>query len=204
MNSDTPLTGRVEIFHSGQWGTVCSDRWDINDANVVCRQLGFPQATQAFGGASHGQGSGPIWMDEVACSGSESLLSECSHGGWGINDCTHSEDASVQCSYGSSLVRLVNGGASHGRVEVKYSGEWGTVCDDKWDISDPSVLCRQLGFSGALWTPCCAEYGEGLDPIWLDDVNCMGGEASLLDCPHNEWGENNCGHKEDASIVCYT
>jgi len=100
----------VDISHNGQWGTVCSDSWDINDANIVCKQLGFPRATQAFGGAYHGQGSGPIWMGDIACSGSESLLSECSHQGWGINDCTHSQDASVQCSYMSSLVRLNGGG----------------------------------------------------------------------------------------------
>ena len=187
-----------------EWGTVCDDSWDINDANIVCKQLGFPQATQAFTDASHGQGSGPIWLDDVACTGSESLLSECSHSGWGINNCAHSEDASVECSYGSSLVRLVNGGASHGRVEVYYNKTWGTVCDDTWDQSDPNVVCSQLGFSGALSAPCCAAYGEGLDPIWLDDVICAGSEASLLDCPHREWGENNCVHKEDASIVCYT
>ena len=204
MNSGTPLTGRVEIFHNSQWGTVCSDSWDINDANIVCKQLGFPQATHAFAGAHHGQGSGPIWLDDVACSGSESLLSECSHPGWGINDCTHSKDASVQCSYGSSSVRLVNGGASHGRVEVKFNGTWGTVCDDTWDISDPNVLCRELGFSGALSAPCCATYGEGLGRIWLDGVNCAGSEASLLDCPHDGWGNHNCRHKEDANILCYT
>ena len=204
MNSSTPLTGRVEIFHNGQWGTVCGDGWDINDANVVCRQLGFPQATQAFTGASHGQGSGRIWMDDVACSGGEPFLPKCSHSGWGINDCTHSQDASVQCSYGSSLVRLVDGGASHGRVEVYYNGKWGTVCDDNWHISDPGVLCRQLGFSGALSAPCCAAYGEGPDPIWLDDVNCGGGESSMLDCRHKEWGKHDCGHHEDASVVCYT
>ena len=203
MNSNTPLTGRVEMFYSGQWGTVCSDSWDINDAKIVCKQLGFPQATQAFGGASYGQGSGPIWMDDVACLGSESLLSECSHPGWGINDCTHSNDASVQCSYGSSSVRLVNGGASHGRVEVKYNGTWGTVCDDSWDINDASVVCRQLGFSGALAALNWASYGEGLEPTWLDDVKCAGGEASLLDCPHNGWEIENCSHGEDASVVCY-
>lgn len=203
MDSDTPLTGRVEIFHSNQWGTICSDGWDINDADIVCKQLGFPQATQAYGGASYGKGTGPIWMAGVACTGSESFLDECSHDGWGNNNCTHSNDASVQCSYGMSSVRLVDGGASHGRVEVYYNETWGTVCDDYWHISDPSVLCRQLGYSGALSAPCCAAYGEGSDRIWLDDVQCQGGEASLLDCPHNDWGSNNCRHEEDASIVCY-
>jgi len=203
MNSSTPLTGRVEIFHGGQWGTVCSDSWDINDANIVCKQLGFPQATQAFGGAYHGQGSGPIWMDDVACSGNESFLFECSHRGWGINDCTHSKDVSVQCSYGSSSVRLANGGASYGRVEVYYNGTWGTVCDDIWTVNAASVVCRQLGFSGALSALCCAAYGEGLDPIWLDEVECTGGEESLFDCPHGGWGIEDCGHHEDASVVCY-
>ena len=67
-----------------------------------------------------------------------------------------------------------------------------------------SVLCRQLGFSGALSAPCCAAYGEGSDPIWLDDVRCQGEEESLFNCLHDDWGSHNCGHDEDASIVCYT
>jgi len=204
MKSEMPLTGRVEIFHDNQWGTICSDDWDVHDADIACKQLGFSQATQAFGGASHGEGAGPIWMAGVACTGNESFLYECNHSGWGNNNCTHCNDASVQCSYGMSPVRLVDGGASHGRVEVYYNKTWGTVCDDSWHISDPSVLCHQLGFSGALSAPCCAAYGEGSDPIWLDDVRCQGEEESLLNCLHDDWGSHNCGHDEDASIVCYT
>ena len=94
---NTKLTGRVEVFTGDQWGTVCGDTWDMNDANVVCRQLGFPQASQAYRGATHGEGSGPIWMSNVACLGSESYLHECRNSGWG-GWCTHSRDASVQCS----------------------------------------------------------------------------------------------------------
>lgn len=197
-----PSTGRVEFFYDGQWGTVCDDAWDINDANVVCRQLGFQQALQAFSGATHGQGTGPIWIDDVACSGSESHLHDCSHRGWGNNDCTHSRDASVQCYYGSSIVRLMDGGANDGRVEVYHNGQWGTVCDDIWDINHANVVCRQLGFPSGSYSLYSAAYGPGSDPIWMDNVNCQGGEASLLDCAQNGWGSNDCHHGEDASVVC--
>ena len=88
----------MEIFSNGKWGTVCDDYWDINDARVVCRQLGFPDAISAPGSAHFGAGSGQIWLDNVRCSGSESSIENCSHGGWGVEDCGHSEDASVICT----------------------------------------------------------------------------------------------------------
>ncbi|XP_022803800.1 deleted in malignant brain tumors 1 protein-like [Stylophora pistillata] len=95
---NTSLTGRVEVFAVGQWGTICDKGWDINDAHVICRQLGFPSATQAFGSATHGQGSGQIWIDDLDCTGNELHFDECSHGGWGNHNCDHSGDASVECS----------------------------------------------------------------------------------------------------------
>lgn len=201
----TPSTGRVEIFYNNQWGTICDDSWDINDTNVVCRQLGFPDlASREFRGAHYGQGSGPIWVHQVACSGSESTLYECSHRGWGQTGCTHSQDTGVQCSYGSPNVRLVGGGANEGRVEVYFNGQWGTVCDDFWDIKDANVVCRQLGFSSALSANGSARFGQGSDPIWMDNVGCQGSEASTFDCPHVGWGVEDCSHSEDAGVVCKT
>ena len=88
----------MEIFYNGNWGTVCDDSWDINDARVVCRQLGFADAISAPHRARFGLGSGQVWLDNVACSGSESSIESCSHNGWGVEDCTHNEDASVTCS----------------------------------------------------------------------------------------------------------
>ena len=88
----------MEIFYNGNWGTVCDDSWDIKDARVVCRQLGFPDAVSAPHSARFGVGIGEIWLDDVLCSGNESLLVNCSHPGWGSHNCVHGEDASVICS----------------------------------------------------------------------------------------------------------
>ena len=88
----------MEIFFNGKLGTVCDDEWDLNDARVVCRQLGFPDAVSAPQSAHFGAGTGHIWLDNVGCSGSESSIVNCAHNGWGVENCGHSEDASVICS----------------------------------------------------------------------------------------------------------
>ena len=190
--------GRVEVFYRGQWGTVCDNSWGINDANVVCRQLGFFRASGAPHSAKYGQGSGTIWMDDVNCQGDEAFLQQCAHD-VDTSDCSHSQDASVECE---ALVRLVNGGASSGRVEVYYNGSWGTVCDDDWDINDANVVCRELGFFRASGAPRVAKYGQGSGTTWMDNVRCQGDEASLLQCAHNGMGVENCSHSEDASVEC--
>ena len=92
--------GRVEVYYNGQWGTVCDVGWDDTDAGVVCRELGFGSSGTAIGSAGFGQGSGPIWLDSVSCSGNESILASCGHVGVGItiNKCYHSKDAGVSCN----------------------------------------------------------------------------------------------------------
>ena len=90
--------GRVEIDYNSEWGTVCDDGWDNTDAGVVCRKLGFGSLGTAIGSAGFGQGSGPIWLDSVTCTGSESTLASCGHLGVGVTrSCLHSEDAGVRC-----------------------------------------------------------------------------------------------------------
>lgn len=110
----------------------------------------------------------------------------------------------IRFYYITSLVRLANGGASYGRVEVYYSGAWGTVCDDLWDINNANVVCRELGFSRATSAPHGARYGRGTGNIWLDDVECSGGKASLFNCAHAGWGpgDSGYGHHGNAGVVC--
>jgi hypothetical protein len=88
----------VEVFYDGKWGTICDDKWNIRDANVACRQLGYLYAVRALQGKRVPDGTGQIWLDNVVCNGKEETLSSCNHNGFGIHDCWHSEDAGVECS----------------------------------------------------------------------------------------------------------
>ncbi|CAM2095287.1 unnamed protein product [Caretta caretta] len=207
VNGSSRCAGRVEVFHNKKWGTICDDSWDLQDAGVVCRQLGCGTALSAPVGAHFGQGSEHIWLANVNCTGSEVALSDCRARPWGDSNCTHGEDAGVECSDSGisevAQLRLVNGPSRcAGRVEVLHNQQWGTVCDDSWDLTDAGVMCRQLGCGTALSAPGGARFGQGSDRIWLDDVHCTGTEASLTECRARPWGDNNCNHREDAGVVC--
>lgn len=95
-------SGRVEVYFEGVWGTVCDDLWAEKEAQVVCQQLGCGVAVSTLGEAPFGQGSGPILLDDVQCSGTEVSLGQCSHAGWFIHNCGHEEDVGIVCS-GKSL-----------------------------------------------------------------------------------------------------
>ena len=98
VGGPTTYEGRVEVYLQGQWSTVCDDFWDSRDASVVCRQLGLsPNGAVALTNAYYGQGTGPILLDNVMCTGEELYLTSCPNNGLYVHDCVHAEDAGVRC-----------------------------------------------------------------------------------------------------------
>ncbi|XP_061788771.2 lysyl oxidase homolog 2A-like isoform X1 [Nerophis lumbriciformis] len=353
--------GRVEVLYKGQWGTVCDDDFSIYAAQVVCRELGFVDAVSWSPSSKYGRGEGPIWLDNLDCSGREKSLAQCRSNGFGVTDCKHSEDVGVACNqqripgfkfirnqanseeqgvpvlvedvriratyshrkripitegflevkdagkwrqicnedwtemnsrvicgmYGfpgekrfnnkpykllakrrkknfwgfsvnctgneadlsdcklgreielkgnstcakgmpvvlscvpgrtfapslstgfrkayrleQPLVRLKGGAMiGEGRVEVLRNGEWGTVCDDNWNIRAATVVCRELGFGSAKEAMTGAKMGQGIGPVHMNEVDCSGFEKSLTECHFNR-DALGCSHEEDAAVKC--
>ncbi|XP_048116111.1 neurotrypsin [Alosa alosa] len=199
----SPYEGRVEVYHAGQWGTVCDDQWDDSDAEVVCRQLGLGGMARAWVGAHFGPGSGSVVLDEVRCTGNELSIEQCPKNAWGEHNCAHSEDAGVSCTPPTDgSVRLVGGvGGFEGRLEVHYGGKWGTVCDDGWTDTNSQVVCRQLGYRSGE-SVSSARFGASAGVILLDDVSCSGKESALGHCTKREWLRHDCTYTEDVAISC--
>lgn len=98
MDGPNKCAGRVEVLHENRWGSVCDDHWDMEDAKVVCKQVGCGSPLSALGGARYGRGPDVIWLDDVNCTGTEESIFDCQARPWGQHDCYHGEDADVVCA----------------------------------------------------------------------------------------------------------
>ncbi|XP_049339180.1 deleted in malignant brain tumors 1 protein-like isoform X5 [Astyanax mexicanus] len=225
VGSGGDCAGRLEVFHSGSWGTVSDELWDIEDAQVVCRQLqcGVALSAPVPVPARFGSGTGPIWLNEVECEGNEVSLWNCRYQLCGEDECGHKDDVGVVCSENGNTLDLTNWlcdsspherpcskhiplrlrggvGSCSGWLQVYHNKTWGSVCGDLWDIRDAQVICRQLGCGPALSANRRAADGSGGGTIWMNRVKCRGNEIHLWDCPHSLKNHTDCSHS--AGVTC--
>ena len=218
---------RLETLFAGQWGTVCSRGFGKENAELLCKAMGFKEGGKAklnFGG---GQKHPPrIWLKNVKCSAKHPHgdVGDCAHTRWGATaGCTHSDDVGL-CCYGdptgtqgerqgpsdfpycpaaaNDFTRLSGCTHSTCRLEVKYDKEWGTVCSKGFDDKTAGVVCKELGYPDGV-----VGRGKpiGLPPkrIWLGDTSCKGDEETLETCPHKGWGRTgDCTHESDVGVCC--
>ncbi|XP_062991899.1 lysyl oxidase homolog 3 isoform X1 [Elgaria multicarinata webbii] len=168
-------------------------------------------------------------LHSVACTGQEVHLSMCSLEFYKSNAtraCPGGMPAVVSCVPGplfapagqaqkkkrqqqqqqqqrTQRVRL-KGGAKpgEGRVEVLKGSEWGTVCDDRWNLVAASVVCRELGFGSAKEALTGARMGQGMGQIYMSEAQCLGSEKTLWSCPYKNITQEDCKHSEDAGVRC--
>ena len=174
------LFGRVEVFHAGQWGTVCDDGIMPGSDNgkafaqVVCQQLGFAWG-EVSADAPGVDGATPIWLDSVGCAGTEADLAACESAGWGVHDCGHSEDIAVMCYDACGM--------------DAQCATWGPCVD--------AATC-EAGACLSSWSECapgdteCATCG---DDAYCDAASCLAdgtvrlGDGGRVEVWHDaEWG----------------
>ena len=194
--------GRVEVMHSGQWGSVCgAGGFDMRAAEVVCRQLGLAGGIVNSSSAPAADDV-PIWVGNASCIGDEANLTECQLGSWNQSGCSHEQDVAVCCGpdyapnpSGEGEARIIGGGQHGcGAVEVFSGGKWGAVCANDWGDADAEVLCRQLGRSGgralspsqlragSQSLPMPYNGGGGAINALLGGLGCTGEELDISRC----------------------
>ncbi|XP_027815194.1 T-cell differentiation antigen CD6 isoform X6 [Ovis aries] len=212
VNGSSRCDGTVEVWFQQSWQPVCGALWELNASHALCSSLDCGQAHQlelpvlqtpepppwgAEWNASWAPTTTGALAPAVQCSGPEWLSCKVVE-----RDCRSDErPAQVNCTEKRDL-KLVGGGSPcEGRVEMLQHGQWGSVCDDTWDLEDAHVVCRQLGCGWAVQALPGLHFAPGQGRIHWDQVNCTGLETYLWDCPGLP-GNGYCGHKEDAGVVC--
>jgi hypothetical protein len=152
-SSVTGLTGRLlaRPTNASSWGTICATGFTQAAAMVACRTVIHPgytlrSASVIAAGIIANYTGLPVWMTDVNCANPSSTnLAACS---WTEGtQCSHANDAWLQCDVDSSLVRLPSGSSGIIQVRPNITAPWGTVCGVGFDSNDAAAVCRELGYS---------------------------------------------------------
>ena len=211
------ISGRVEVFLNGEWGTICRNRLTRATSDLLCREMGY----------SHSRGyeylfcerafySVPMWLSYINCIGTESSFTECDLNYEKQHFCRdytgyyHGRDLSLTCikkqhdlpyslPVSLSLPTPVHNSETpiptlqskcSGLVQISYRETTGYISSVGVEAIVGSIICEQLGYYKYLGQ-LPDEYLRGADesiPILLAKPSCLGKESELKDCPHWGWG----------------
>ncbi|XP_038551142.1 scavenger receptor cysteine-rich type 1 protein M130-like [Micropterus salmoides] len=183
VNRTSPCSGRLEVKSNQSWSSMCEDDFDLQDAEVVCRELGCG-APSVLQGALYGEMEPPVWSKEFQCGGHESALRDCGSSGSARDTCSSGKSVELTCSEPDD-VRLV-GGASRcvGRLEMKRKGEWRPVAEYflNWNLLSAALVCRQLDCGSALSAERVISDELYKREPWIIAPSCGSSESAIREC----------------------
>ena len=223
LDNGKTYSGRLEIFMKGTWGTVGGNgrAFSNEEAIVACGQLGMTGGLALSDTSNYATKDleQPQWIYDVRCTGISNAekLTDCATN-WIVNGRgDHNFDVSIQC--GSSVTKHLDPvtkftkpyrlagdtNRNRGRAEMFKDGKWHSICGEDWDLRDAEVLCRSLGFSGAISaTSGGSHFSPGIGAPWPIRIMCEGNEGSLDECEQNSTlsYQKHCSHNNIAGAVC--
>jgi len=98
VEGQSPQEGLVQVYNNMTWGWVCADQWDKQDADVVCRMMGFPGSlSSSIEKEKKPKTKLHVWLNNMQCFGNESSLFSCTNSGLGSHNCKTKEKAGAIC-----------------------------------------------------------------------------------------------------------
>ena len=212
-NSKDGAQGFLQVFHQGQWGTVCKDKFNYVAARVACRQLGYNTANVGYAASTTGVGyrNTAIVLDDLECRGGESQLQYCSRTVFLDSNCRHSEDIILDCNdetpplnaIMNSSIRLINSNVpGTGKLLLELDGQLESVCGFLFSPANAAVACRQLGYDveQSVVLPKVS-YSFLSNDSRVEETHdakyCKGNEIALINCPPRV-----CFSDDDVAISC--
>ncbi|XP_072536916.1 scavenger receptor cysteine-rich type 1 protein M130 [Salminus brasiliensis] len=207
--TDSPCKGRLEVYHKDQWGSVCHHQWKKENGKIVCKSLGCGEHINS------GQVNelptlttkdlSPLttmWMDEVACKGTENSIWECDALKWNITKCHRENYIMVECSGTVNLTLNMNGYEDEcaGVVQFEIPNGTASVCDSNWNKNTSDMVCKEMACGEHYKTPKSGTF-QGKPRAYNVPLSCIGSEMFSWQCV--DWvtaKSNTC--QTETSIIC--
>ncbi|CAL1541079.1 unnamed protein product [Lymnaea stagnalis] len=205
LNADSAQihSGRLQLRINLEFGAICGENWDDDDAQVACKMIN-PSFVTGIAKVYDRSGLN-YFMSGVRCTGSETSLFQCLNDGWKSTSsaaCQSStKEAGVICYQNVVLTNETYSGDSiAGRLSIMRNTRRYEVCfDSTFDFMKAEMVCTELGYQhAAVLKPATVDFFSQFTFIKL--FSCQGGEKSLSQC---RYSIGFCGQGQ-VRLLCYS